>query len=120
MTARHPVPPAPGPLEAYAKQYDALFARRSQREGFRLYLEGLLTPTNRRKTLTTIAKSEPTRGANSRLVQSLQWFISESNWDPDAINTRRIELIQENPASEPGQYGIFVPPIHSKLNPSKM
>ena len=42
MTARKPCPPAPGPLEAYAQQFDMLFSSLAQRRGFRDYLQGLL------------------------------------------------------------------------------
>lgn len=52
MTKRLPVTPAPGPLEDYARTFDDLFGARAQREGFRRYLEGLLLPTERNKTLT--------------------------------------------------------------------
>jgi hypothetical protein len=44
MTARRPCPPAPGPLEAYAAHFDALFHARAQRQAFRTYLAGLLAP----------------------------------------------------------------------------
>src|SRR5215210_7389975 len=56
MTKRLPVNPAPGPLEHYAQRFDDLFSRaRAQREGFRRYLEGLLLPAERNKTLTALA-----------------------------------------------------------------
>ena len=51
MTKRLPVTAAPAPLEEYAAQFDDLFAQRSQREAFRRYLEGLLLPAERNKTL---------------------------------------------------------------------
>jgi hypothetical protein len=59
MTKRVPVEPAPGPLEDYAQSFDDLFANRAQREGFRRYLEGLLLPEERNKTLTALANTEP-------------------------------------------------------------
>ncbi len=59
MTKRLPVTPAPGPLEEYSEQFDALFGLRNQREGFRRYLEGLLLPAERNKTLTALANTEP-------------------------------------------------------------
>ena len=37
-------PPIPDPLEAYAAQFDDLFSRANQRDGFRQYLAGLLLP----------------------------------------------------------------------------
>ena len=51
MTKRSPVSPAPGPLEDYAQCFDDLFGARAQRYGFRRYLEGLLLPAERNKTL---------------------------------------------------------------------
>jgi hypothetical protein len=51
MTKRYPVSPAPGPLEDYAQCFDDLFGARAQRHSFRRYLEGLLLPAERNKTL---------------------------------------------------------------------
>ena len=51
MTRRYPVTPAPDPLENYAMGLDDLFGARAQRHGFRRYLEGLLLPEQRNKTL---------------------------------------------------------------------
>ncbi len=63
MTKRLPVSPAPGPLEGYASRFDDLFGARAQRDGFRRYLEGLLLPAERNKTLTALANTEPLKGA---------------------------------------------------------
>ncbi len=84
MTERLPATPAPGPLEEFAQAFDDLFVKRSQRESFRRYLEGLLLPMERNKTLTGLANTEPVVGAQQRQAQQLQWFLSESNWDPSA------------------------------------
>ena len=92
MTKRLPVSPAPGPLEDFAKSFDDLFAARAQREGFRRYLEGLLLPAERNKTLTALANTEPVVGAQHKEAQSLQWFLSESGWDPPEVNKRRVEF----------------------------
>jgi SRSO17 transposase len=93
MTERLPAAPAPGPLEAFAQTFDDLFAKRSQREGFRRYLEGLLLPMERNKTLTGLANTEPVNGAQHPQAQQLQWFLSESNWSSVAVNQRRLELL---------------------------
>ena len=58
MTRRLPVASSPGPLEDYALRFDDLLRARAQREGFRRYLEGLLLPAERNKTLTTLANTE--------------------------------------------------------------
>ncbi len=92
MTKRSPVSPAPGPLEDYAERFDDLFGARAQRHGFRRYLEGLLLPAERNKTLTALANTEPVTGAQRREAQSLQWFLSESRWDPQEVNERRLKL----------------------------
>ena len=72
MTARRPCPPAPGPLEAYAARFDPLLASVAQRRGLRDYLQGLLLPRDRNKTLTGLAGAEPIAGAQHREVQRLQ------------------------------------------------
>jgi hypothetical protein len=45
----------------------------NQREGFRRYVEGLLLPTERHKTLTGLTNTEPIVGAQLPRVQKLQW-----------------------------------------------
>jgi DDE superfamily endonuclease len=93
MTKRLSVSPAPGPLEDYSAHFDDLFSARAQREGFRRYLEGLLLPAERNKTLTALANTEPFKGAQRKEAQSLQWFLSESGWNPEEVNKRRLELL---------------------------
>ena len=97
MTKRYPVSPAPGPLEDYAACFDDLFSARAQRHSFRRYLEGLLLPAERNKTLTALVNTEPVVGAQRKEAQSLQWFLSESGWDPEQVNRRRIELLKAHP-----------------------
>ena len=76
MTKRIAIPPAPEPLEAYARHFDDLFGKSNQREEFRRYLEGLLLPTERHKTLTGLVNTEPLVGAQQPRAQKLQWFRS--------------------------------------------
>src|SRR5260370_37364870 len=52
MAERLEVAPAPAPVEEDAKHFDGLFGKSKQREGFRRYVEGLLLPSERHKTLT--------------------------------------------------------------------
>ncbi len=108
MTKRLPCPPAPGPLEDYAAQFDALWGSLAQRRGLRDYLQGLLLPRDRNKTLTALADAEPIVGAQHREVQRLQWFLSESTWDHQAVNQQRIELLQADPATAPHARGVLV------------
>jgi hypothetical protein len=108
MTQRQPVPPAPGALEDYATHFDALFSQANQRHAFRQYLEGLLLPAERTKTLTALANTEPIIGAQSPGAQALQWFLSESTWDPDTVNRRRLELLVADPLTAPTDEGVLV------------
>ncbi len=108
MTARRPCPAAPGPLEEYAARFDGLFSRVAQRRGFREYLAGLLAPRDRNKTLTALAGAEPVAGAQHAAVQRLQFFLSESRWDPDRVNARRLELLLADPATAPHGGGVLV------------
>jgi DDE superfamily endonuclease len=108
MTARRPCPPAPGPLEDYATRFDPLLASVAQRRGFRDYLQGLLAPRDRNKTLTALAGAEPITGAQHREVQRLQWFLSESAWDHEQVNHRRVRLLCQDPATAPNDRGVLV------------
>jgi SRSO17 transposase len=109
MTKRLPVTPAPAPLEEYAIRFDNLFSARAQREGFRRYLEGLLLPAERNKTLTALANTEPVSGAQRKEAQSLQWFLSESGWDAKEINERRLELLFDGlETTAPDDEGVLV------------
>jgi SRSO17 transposase len=103
-----PVDPAPGPLEDFAARFDDLFANRAQRESFRRYLEGLLLPDERNKTLTALANTEPYVGAQRKEAQSLQWFLTESGWNPEEVNRRRVELVLEDPVSAPNTSGALI------------
>src|SRR5579859_2750425 len=108
MTQRRPSPAAPGPLEGYAARFDDLFTRVAQRRGFREYLAGLLAPRERNKTLTALAGAEPVTGAQHAAVQRLQFFLSESRWDPERVNGRRLELLLSDPAIAPHGGGVLV------------
>ena len=108
MTVRRACPPAPGPLEAYAAAFDDLFGHLAQRRGFRAYLQGLLLPHDRHKTLTGLAGAEPVVQAQAAEVQRLQFFLSESGWDAEALNARRLALLLADPATQSHPEGILV------------
>ena len=108
MTARQPCPPAPGPLEAFAGQFDSLFGSLGQRRSFRHYLSGLLAPRDRNKTLTALAGAEPLVQAQSPEVQRLQYFLSEADWSAEALNARRLALLQSETATAAHRGGVLV------------
>ena len=108
MTKRQEAPAAPAPLEEYAQHFDDLFSKLNQREGFRHYLEGLLVPTERTKTLTGLANTEPYVGAQQPRAQGLQWFLSESTWEERQVQERRLRLLLEEPSTAPNEQGVLV------------
>src|SRR5256884_6861612 len=99
MTGRRPCP---------AARFDDLFTRVAQRRGFRESLAGLLAPRDRNKTLTALAGAEPVTGAQHAAVQRLQFFLSESRWDPEQVNSRRLELLLADPATARHGGGVLV------------
>src|SRR5713226_7737850 len=95
-TPREPLA-APLPLEQYAQAFDALFHTWIQRRRFREYLAGWLFPRDRNKTLTALVGAEPITQAQTGPVQQLQFFLSEAEWDAEAVTRRRIEELQADP-----------------------
>jgi SRSO17 transposase len=61
----------------------------------------------RNKTLTGLANTEPDVGAQHAAAQKLQWFLSESTWDPAEMNRRRLELLTKNPHTAPSSRGVL-------------
>src|SRR3954468_20913637 len=108
MTRRVPCPPAPGLLEDYAAQFDDRLASVAQRRAVREYLQGLLLPRERNKTLTGLAGTEPDLGAQAPPAQRLQWFLSESPWEAEAINARRLEYLCADAPTRPHDGGVLV------------
>jgi SRSO17 transposase len=108
MSQRLACPPAPGPLEDHARTCDPLFGTLAQRRGFREYLQGLLLPRARNKTLTALVGTEPVVGAQAAPVQRLQWFLSESPWDVTVVNAQRLALLLGTPAMAPHAQGVLL------------
>jgi hypothetical protein len=108
MTKRIDLIPSAEPLEAYARHFDDLFGKSNQREEFRRYLEGLLLPTERHKTLTGLVNTEPLVGAQLPRAQKLQWFLSESTWDERKVQAQRLSLLLDDPSTAPNGHGVLV------------
>src|SRR5205823_4677318 len=89
-------------------QFDELLDTLAQRRGLREYLQGLLLPHERNKTLTGLANTEPIVGAQDPPAQRLQFFLSEAPWDAVAVNARRLELLFADPATAPHADGVLV------------
>jgi SRSO17 transposase len=95
-------------LEDYTAQFDALFVSLAQRRCFREYLQGLLLPRDRNKTLTALAGAEPIVQAQAAPVQRLQFFLSESPWDLGRVNEQRLAILLTDPATCPHEEGVLI------------
>ena len=76
--------------------------------GVRENLAGLLAPRDRNKTLTALAGAEPVTGSKLPAVQRLQFFLSESVWDPERVNDHLLGLLRAGPATAPHGGGVLV------------
>ena len=72
-----------------------------KRRGFREYLAGLLLAPRERKEDHALAGAEPVTGSKLPAVQRLQFFLSESVWEPVGLNARLLELLRAGPATAP-------------------
>jgi SRSO17 transposase len=108
MTKRLEVARAPEPLEAYLEHFDPCLSKSNQREGLRRYVEGLLLPSERHKTLTGLVNTEPIVGAQLPQAQKLQWFLSESHWDERKVQAQRLRLLREDATTAPNARGVLV------------
>ena len=108
MSKRKETTTVPAPLEEYVRQFDSFFEKWNQRESFRCSLEGLLLPTERNKTLTGLANTEPVVGAQDKPAQLLQWFLSGSDWDERKIQRQRLRMLLEYPLTAPTGHGVLV------------
>src|SRR5262245_35843685 len=101
-------PPVPLPLDQYAHVFDKLFQTHIQRRRFREYLAGLLLPRDRNKTLTALGGAEPITQAQTVPVQQLQFFLTESEWDAEAVTSHQIDLLRAEPLTAPHAEGALV------------
>src|SRR5258708_17513943 len=108
MAARRQPAAVPAPLEQYTRAFDPLFRTHIQRQRFRAYLAGLLLPRDRNKTLTALAGAEPITQAQTAPGQQLQFFVSEADWGAEAVTTRRLERLRDDPLTPPPPQGALV------------
>jgi SRSO17 transposase len=71
-------------------------------------VEGLLLPSERHKTLTGLVNTEPVVGAQLPRAQTLQWFLSESDWDERLVQAKRLHLLMQDPQTAPTDQGVLV------------
>lgn len=96
--------PAAMPLgfENWCHRFDDIFNRAKQRQGFRVYLGGLLGESQR-KNLTQLASNTVDGSYNS-----LRHFLNQAPWDVDKLNSRRLEVMQQCCQTKPGRGFILI------------
>lgn len=70
-----------------------MFHAFAQRYSFRICLVSLLALRNRHKTLTVLVGAEPLVQAQAAPMQKLQFFLSELEWEGDALTARMLQLL---------------------------
>lgn len=104
-----PLKLVPDPLEEYCRQLDHVFSRPTQNIAFRSYVSGLLLGTERHKTATGLANTEPGKtGSHHPAAQRLQWFLSESSWEPEKLHDARLALMRTLPSTAPQSGAVLV------------
>ena len=99
----------PDPLEEYCQQLDHFFSRPTQKVAFRSYVSGLLLGTERHKTATGLANTEPGKaGSQHPAAQRLQWFLSESSWNSEQLDDARLALMRTLPGTAPHNSAVLV------------
>lgn len=92
----------PDMLRNFLKGFRDIFIRPSQFDNFSIYTNGLFLQLNR-LSLQTID--------NCRLradYEGLQHFLSDSPWDEKELNTRRIELLQQDKRTRSNSKGALI------------
>ncbi|PJI52243.1 hypothetical protein CTI14_45600, partial [Methylobacterium radiotolerans] len=68
---------------------------------------GIVTVHERHKTATGLVNTEPGKaGSRHKAAQRLQWFLSESTWDPDALHQARLDLMRNGKCTAPSEEAV--------------
>jgi len=89
-------------LETFFEKFDPLWSRPNQRQGFRAYALGLLSEAHRKNIEAMNAKMI------APAYQSLHHFLTETPWDVQEVNHRRLELLMANRRTAPRPEGVLI------------
>ena len=64
--------------------------------------------SERNKTLTGLAHTEPLHGAQHAVAQRFQWCLTTSPWTPEARYQRRLALLGQTPPTAPHAGGALI------------
>jgi hypothetical protein len=88
-------------VAAEANRFADLFANEPQRRHFAEYLTGLI-----------VARTKTVTGINAEFADAtdpscLNRFLTAAHWDVEALNARRLELLQEAPETRYARHGVI-------------
>jgi DDE superfamily endonuclease len=91
----------PRVVDEEVARFADLFANEPQRRHFAEYLTGLI-----------VARSKTVTGINGQFADTtdpscLNRFLTAAEWDVDALNARRLELLQEDPQTRYARHGVI-------------
>ena len=91
----------PVPLKNFINQFAVFFSKRLF-ISFAIYFSGLFIEFKRTSINSISSKSSDTS------YQNLQYFISDSNWNSEFVNSKRLDLLATNPATRSTKKGVLV------------
>lgn len=89
-------------VDHYAQNYQDLLSS-EQFEHFKRYLAGLFVSENK-----TIQAINGLFVVHTRNQSSLNRFLTEYPWSPEAVNERRLELLGADPATSPKKHAVLI------------
>jgi hypothetical protein len=98
-----PIGEIPEDIRQALEGYEKFFARKEQFESFLMYLTGLIV--SHKGNIQAIADLfwEELEKDQSNLNR----FVTESNWDAEAVEAKRIRCFKEHPVLKPGTAGVI-------------
>jgi len=93
----------PDPLcEPFLENFSTFWSRPNQAQAFRAYILGLISETHRKNIEAMSAK------VVGQEYQGFHHFLAESPWDDDALNRRRIALLEADRRTASRPAGVLV------------
>lgn len=89
-------------FDSFFENFDSLWSRPNQADGFRHYTLGLISEAHRKNIEAMNAKmvGEP--------YQSLHHFLTQAPWDANELNRLRIRALSDNRRTAPSRKGVLI------------
>lgn len=91
----------PLPLQKFIAEFSTFFSK-PLFISFAIYISGLLLEIKRTNINSIVSKTP------SASYQKIQYFLSDSKWDSDNLNTHRLAMLQANPDTAASNRGVLI------------